>query len=218
MTQNSPGNARPRLQRRRLLLGVVAAGLVAYGFAGAGSAAQGSPDQFIQRLGDRTVAILKAGSSPQQKLKELKQVLNEATDLPVIGRLIMGQYWRQASEAQQQEYLKLFDGLVMQAMAERFSWYSGETFKITESSKIDDRDSFVRTQIIRPTGEPPIAVDWRVRQTDQGHILIDIVAEGISLVQTQRNEVYEIAGQSGIDGLLQEMRNRLAKRDAAPKT
>ena len=208
--------AGPRLARRTMLLATALTPFAAPRLQAA-LAAPGSASDFIRDLGDRTVAILRTDAPDGQKLGELKQLLDRSTDLALVARLVMGQYWRQASEAQRQEYLKLFNALLMQNMAERFSWYTGETFKITDTKPLDERDTMVSTQIIRPpgSGKPPINVDWRVRQTDGRFLLIDIVPEGISLVVSQRSEAAEFISRNGINGLLDEMRAQLAKRDAA---
>lgn len=199
------------LSRRTVCL--AAAGALLLGRA-AWAVQASDPKAFVQQLGDRTIQILNQGGSAQQKLNALKTVLDQATDLDLVGRLVLGRSWRSASDTQREEYLRLFHGLVMQTMAERFSWYTGETFEIVGATPVDDRDTMVSTRILRPDGKPPILVDWRVRQSERGYLLIDIVAEGVSLVVTQRSEASEIINRNGIDGLLQEMRARLAKRDA----
>ncbi|MEK0085582.1 MlaC/ttg2D family ABC transporter substrate-binding protein [Benzoatithermus flavus] len=202
--------------RRGALLGAAAALLLSSRSGLAAIAdASATPREFIQRLGDRTVQILNEPQSENaRKLQELKRLLDEATDLDLIARLVMGRYWREASETQKAEYLELFRALVMQTMAERFSWYTGETFEITDAKPVDERDTIVSTRINRTNGKPPILVDWRVRKGERGYLLVDIVAEGVSLVVTQRSEAAEIIGRSGIDGLLAEMRKRIARRDA----
>ena len=209
--------SRPRLSRRTVLL---AGGLAFLGGPrlAAAVAAAASAREFIQELGDRTVAILNADATPQQKLAQIKSLLDQATDLTLVARLVMGRYWREAGEAQKQEYVRLFNALLMQTMAERFSWYTGETFEIVDAKPADERDTMVATRILRPNGKPPINVDWRVREADGRFLLIDIVAEGVSLVISQRAEAAEYISRNGIDGLLAEMRNRLAKRDAPAKT
>lgn len=216
MTLNRIGNARAWLSRRSVLAGLAATALMLSGASRLAFAADGSAQDFIQRIGNNTVEILNApGATPPQKLKQLKQLLDRSTDLDLVARLIMGRHWRTANEAQRKEFLQLFNSLIMQTMAERFSWYTGETFKITGAKPIDDRDTMVSTEIIRPSGAPPIKVDWRVRKSDKDYLLIDIVAEGISMVVTQRSELNDVVSKQGVDGLLQEMRSRVAKRDAA---
>jgi phospholipid transport system substrate-binding protein len=196
---------------RRRALAILAAGLLAGHGAGA-VANPASAKEFIQALGDQTLAVLEQPVAPTEKLKELKRLLDQSTDLELVSRLVLGRYWRQASPAQQEEYTRLFKGLVMQTMAERFSWYTGETFEITGAKPVDERDTMVSTRILRPSGKPPILVDWRVRQSAGGYLLIDILAEGVSLVVTQRAEAAEVISQRGIDGLLAEMRTRLEQR------
>jgi phospholipid transport system substrate-binding protein len=171
-----------------------------------------SPREFIQELGDRALTVLDQPVEPSAKLLQLKELLDRSTDLELVAKLVLGRYWKQASPEQQNDYVTLFKSLVMQTMAERFSWYTGETFEITGDKAVDERDTMVSTRILRPSGKPPILVDWRVRQGADGYVLIDILAEGVSLVVTQRAEAAEIVSQRGIDGLLGDMRKRLAQR------
>ena len=133
--------------------------------------------------------------APPEKLRQLKQLLDRSTDLELVARLVLGRYWRQATPEQQAEYVRLFKELVMQTMAERFSWYTGETFEITGAKPVDERDTMVATRILRRAGKPPIMVDWRVRQSADSFLLIDILAEGVSLVVTQRAEAADVIGR-----------------------
>jgi phospholipid transport system substrate-binding protein len=197
---------RARLKRRSLLacLGIAL-------LPGRASAqAAGAASLFIEDLGSRTVAILSDDSaSAAQKLEQLVDLLNQATDLALVARLVMGRHWRTASAAQQEEFVRLFEGLVVKTMAERLTSYGGETFRITADRAADERDSIVSTEILRPSGGAPLQVDWRVRRTGSDHAIIDIVAEGISMVVTHRSEVSEIVSRRGIDGLIETMRDRL---------
>lgn len=214
MHANRRYQAGPRLPRRRLgllALAILALARPAYALVGPDA----SPTEFIQELGDQALTILEQDATPQRKLDELKELLDQSTDLELIGRLVMGRYWRQADEAQRAEYLRLFNGLVMQTMAERLSWYNGQTFTVMDDRAIDERDSVVATRINRPGGQTPVSVEWRVRRSEQGYLLIDIIAEGVSLVVTQRSETAEFISRNGVDGYLAEMRDRVAKRDAA---
>jgi phospholipid transport system substrate-binding protein len=201
-----------RPDRRAVLLGT---GGLLLGMAVTGTRAdEEGARHFIQEVGDRTVAALRrSGSSDAQRLSELVELLNTATDLDLVGRLVLGQYWRRATEAQRAEYTKLFKELVVKSMADRLNTYGGETFEITSAKPIDQRDTVVSTKIFRPaSGSQPIAVDWRVRNLDGRYSIIDIVAEGVSMVVTQRSEVASVVSQKGMDGLIQTMRERLEGR------
>lgn len=208
--------AGPPLSRRAAL--VAATALLVAPAVPAGAAAEANAEAFIRRLGDRTLTLLDQPIPQQEKLQGLKQLLDESTDLELIAKLVLGRYWRQSTAPQQAEYLRLFKELVMQTMAERMSWYNGQTFEIIGGKPVDERDTMVSSRILRPSGKPPIMVDWRVREANGAYLLIDILAEGVSLVVTQRSEAADVISQRGIDGLLGDMRTRLAKRDALPGT
>lgn len=201
------------LSRRAVL--VAGAGLlVATATAGRADAQDASAEAFVQTVGNQVLTVLKDSSlGDQQKVARLKQILNQSTNLDLVARIILGRYWAQATPQQRQEYLRLFDALVMETMAERIDSYTGQTFDITGSRKVDDQDTVVTTAISQPSGGQKYRVDWRVRKTGDKFQLIDIVAEGVSLVVTQRSDVSDIVSQRGIDGLLAEMRRRLAQRD-----
>jgi phospholipid transport system substrate-binding protein len=198
--------------RRAVLIG--SASLLAIEAVPAASADDAGARSFIQDVGDRTVAALRQrGASNRQRLDELIDILDTATDLDLVGRLVLGQHWRSATEAQRAEYTRLFKELVVKTMADRLNSYGGETFEITASRPIDQRDTVVSTKIFRPaSGSQPIAVDWRVRQIEGRYSIIDIVAEGVSMVVTQRSEVGSVVSQKGIDGLIATMKERLEGR------
>jgi phospholipid transport system substrate-binding protein len=129
--------------------------------------------------------------------------------MPLVARLVLGKYWRQANAQQQQAYVQLFEQLVIKTMATQLSNYGGETFEIVASRDAGERDTVVSTRILRPSGAAPFNVDWRVREDSGRFLIVDIVAEGISMVVSQRSEVTEIVSQRGIDGLIAAMRERL---------
>lgn len=143
---------------------------------------------FVDELGRRVLAVLNDRSSDREtRLARLSAILDEATDLELVARLVLGRYWREASEAQRREFVNLYRRLVLKTMSERLDSYGGETYEVLGSVAVDERDSMVSTRIIRPAGEP-IAVDWRVRNLGGRFVVIDIVAEGVSMVVTQRSK------------------------------
>lgn len=196
--------------RRRALLATLAAALLSPLVPGAIlAAAAGTTDaeRFIKALGDRTVAALtRPGGDRTQRFNDMADILEEATDIDLIARLVLGRHWRAASEAQRREYLALFRGYARDSMAERFSAYSGgERFALKGSRLVGDDDILVSTQIFLGDGTP-VSVDWRVRRQDGSLAVIDVVAEGVSMLITNRSQFDSIVNGRGVDGLIEEMR------------
>jgi ABC-type transporter MlaC component len=61
-----------------------------------------------------------------------------------------------------------------------------------------------------------VHVDWRVRREDAGYAVIDVAAEGVSMLVTNRSQFEAVAAERGVAGLLAELRAR-ARHDAPPK-
>ena len=200
--------------RRRRVLGRAAAlaltiTMSTAGWCGAAVAAAPGAGIFIQRMSAHVTTILDAPRpDPDVQLAGLKQVLNDTFDVDFMARAIIGRHRRAMSAAQQQEYRRLFDAITTRALAERLRRYAGVTLAVTHERQIDQRDSDVTTSISPPGGGAPIMVDWRVRQEGDDRRVVDVVAEGVSLILTQRAEVDAIVQQSGVDALLGDMRRR----------
>ncbi len=208
MTTSSPTDTTlPHGSRRRLLQ--LAALLPLVAMARPALADASNAQAFIAELGDDVVAILtQADADNQQKLVELKTLLDNNTDLDLVARLVLGRHWRSASEADRKEYVGLFRKILTNTLAARLGDYEGQTFEVVGNNALSERDTAVQTRINRLNGAPPLSVDWRVRQGDGGYAIIDVVAEGVSLVVSQRNEVGSIIERQGMPGLIEAMRER----------
>ena len=120
---------------------------------------------------------------------------------------MLGRYWRTASSEQRHEYLELFRGYVLAGLSRRMGGAKRiEKVDVTGSQPARGQDSMVATLITLGNGAPPSRVEWRVRRTGDGYRIVDVVAEGVSLVLTNRNEFGAIVAKSGLDGLLRQLR------------
>lgn len=176
---------------------------------------QGARD-FIAELGDRTIEILRQPDlDAEQSVAQFQDVFREGFDVPTVARFVLGRYWNVATPEQQQEYLQLFEQMVLETYARRFVEYSGETFTVTGTRPAGDSDVMVESRIVRPDG-PPVNVSWRVREREEGFQIIDVVVEGVSMSVTQRNEFASVIQRNGgeVEALLQAMRNQIANARA----
>ncbi len=176
-------------------------------------------EALVQRLGDRAIAILADKSyDAAARSEQFRTMLRDSFDLTTIGRFVLGRNaWNGATPEQQQEYMRLFEKLVIKIYSDRFAMYSGQKFKAVTSRPEGERDVVVKSQVIQPNDDQhAIEVDWRVRNVD-GHLgIIDVIVEGISMSVTQRQEYGAVIQRNDgtIDELLKLMRDQLEKQDA----
>jgi phospholipid transport system substrate-binding protein len=200
------------LDRRRLLnaLQLVPLALLLGGRSTQAAVSADAAQQLIQEVGVQVLAILRdQGLDNQQKFDRLVALLDGPIDLELIARLILGRHWRSASEAQRTEYLELFRAFALDNLASRLHVYDGQDFEIVGAQAVNERDAVVATRVTGG-GRPPLKVDWRVRERDDGHLVaIDVIVEGVSLIVTQRSEFSAVIERRGMDGLLAELRQRV---------
>lgn len=164
-----------------------------------GQAAQ----DMIARLGDRAMNAIKDPAATESGKKQLfKQLLTQNFDMSTIARFAAGKYWRQASPAQQQEYVNLYEKMIIDVYTARFNRYSGQTFSVT-GNRVDDSGDVVVSSQVTGSGSP-VLVDWRVRNKGGAMKIIDVMVEGVSMAVTQRNDFAGVIQQGGgtVDALI----------------
>jgi phospholipid transport system substrate-binding protein len=168
------------------------------------------PAAFINQLGDEALKSLTGGNlSKEERRHRFATLLDESFDVPGIAKFTLGRYWQTATDAQRQEYLKLFHDMIVSTYADRFSQYSGEHFKVGNVSSDRADYSTVQTQVLRTDGSS-VRVDWRLHKGSDGSLrVIDVVIEGVSMTITQRSEFASvIQNKGGLNGLIDVLRQR----------
>ena len=167
---------------------------------------------LIEEVSAEVLTILSDQSrGDRQKFDALVVLLNEPIDLDLVGRLILGRYWRTADDGQRQQYLELFREYALANLASKLHLYQGQSFEVTGAKVVSDKDALVTSRILSD-GEPPLQVEWRLRErNDGGLVTIDLIVEGVSLIVTLRSEFASVIERLGFDGLLAELRQRIAQ-------
>lgn len=190
------------MTRRVALMLIAAAGLVP------GRARASGAGDFVQRLGDDALDLLvRQPGSERERADRLRVLLTGRFDLRTIARAVLGPNWKAADETQRADYLVAFEDYVVAIYSLRVKDYSGETFEVLRETPVDDRDTLVATQILRPN-KAPLLVDYRVRASSADYAVVDVMVEGISMLTSQRQEFAAVIQHDGLDGLIAKLRQR----------
>ena len=200
---------------RRLALTAFAATLGGFVVGGPRpAAAQPDPGRasgFIQMTGQELVAAINdTRADLATRRLRVAAVLRRAVDVENVGRFIIGRWWRQASPAEQQEYIKLFEETLIRNLSARFGEYQGVRFSLGRAQSRTEDDVLVNTVIERPNS-PPFSLDWRVGEIGGQPRVVDVIAEGTSLRLTQRSEYSAVIQRNNgsVAALLQAMRGQI---------
>ncbi len=179
--------------------------------ASAGTASvpdQGAKD-FITNMGDQGINFLGSHELTQeQKAAEFKELLENSFDMNTIARFSLGTYWNAATPAQREEYLKLFEQMIVKVYSKRFSDYNGQKFEVQSVRPDGAKDALVTSYIVPDQGQK-VRVDWRVRNKGS-YKIVDVLVEGVSMAMTQRSDFASVIQRGGgnVDVLLDHLRQQ----------
>lgn len=168
---------------------------------------------FVDKAGQELVnAINDPRLNQTQRRDKVASILRSAIDIEGTGRFILGRYVRQASPAELQDYLKLFDEIIIRNLSARFGEYRGVKFSLGRSQQRTEEDALVSTLVERPN-TPSFTLDWRVAEINGQPKVVDVIAEGTSLRLTTRSEYAAVIQRNGgrVTPLLEAMRGQIAQ-------
>ena len=189
-----------------------------------GTQAADPPDAgvFLANLSDRVIEQLTApGIGQDEQEDRFRVLLNEGFNIPMLGRFVLGRYWRGASDKERKAFLVVFEDVIVQRFLSVFSDYSGEGLNVGQV-RPDPRDpafSTVTSRLLGPQGEP-VRVEWRFRHEGGRYQIADVVVEGVSIAITLRSEYISFIRRHGGDvgALIESLRQKVAAGAFTPKT
>ena len=188
-----------------------------------GAAAGTDPAAFINNLGNQLKAVT-TYPSPEQKLAGFRELFHEDFDVAGLGRFVLGRFWPMLTPTEQQEFLGLFENLVVLTYSKRLLEYAdgGDGPRVT-SSRTDQDGAVVSSEICRAgacTGQgraiQPLKVDWRLSARDGQYKISDVVIDGLSMAANGRSQLEGVVERNGgrAQAILVVMRQQIATASA----
>lgn len=169
----------------------------------------GLADQALTYLGDPSLA-------EDERAALFRELFREGFAVRGIAKFSLGRYWRSTDDAQREEYLSLFENVIIDTWSKRFGQYSGEAFEVRDATALSDSGdesvSIVQS-LVWTSPDTPVRVDWRVASKGDVYKVTDVTVEGVSMANTQRDEYASLVRQAGVEGLLARLRERSGEID-----
>ena len=174
--------------------------------------------EFVQGLAERAITTLTAdGQTAETRRGQFRDLFREGFAIKGIARYVLGRNWSSASDADRTEYLTLFEDVIVTSWANRFSDFSGQKFTVENAVDASNANASEHVAIIRSVfftdPQTVIRIDWRVASRGDLFKITDVVVEGVSMANTQRDEFASVISGNGgeISALLDILRK---KRDS----
>jgi phospholipid transport system substrate-binding protein len=172
------------------------------------STAAAGPLGQVQTTVEAILAVLKDGQqeAPARRAA-IRTLVHGRFDFRAMSQGTLATHWRKATEAERDQFVELFSDLLEASYMAKIEAYTDERIEYVKE-RIDGNKATVDTVIVTKSVEIPIryklvdrAGDWRV---------YDVAIEDVSLVRNYRSTYGEIVNRDGFDGLLAQMRTKLA--------
>ena len=170
-----------------------------------------TPTAFLQAIDQKLKPML--ANSAANKDKILK-VLNLMLDFPVLCKDALGRHWEGKTDAQRKEFSDTLHALIEKNVVKRLK--DTRTHKVKyESEELAGDAATVVTTV--SNGDGPRAqqmeIAYKLHKVGKTWGVIDIVTDGVSLVQNYRSQFNKIITQDGWDAVIKKMKEKLAEPD-----
>ncbi len=177
-----------------------------------------SPTEAVKRTIDEVFRILddqemQRPARLMERRKLLEKVIASRFDYREMAKRTLPTRWKTLTEAEQKEFVGLFQSFLSSSYADKIEGHSGEQVQyLTEQLEGDYAE--VRTKIVSEKTEIPI--DYRLMGRAGEWFVYDVIADGVSLVRNYRGQFDKIIRESGYPDLVEELRKK-SKESKPPK-
>lgn len=179
------------------------------------AAEKSTPDTLIRDVAQTVLSRIKADQDsfkqdPAKLYAMVDKLILPHFDFPLMGRLVLGKQWTEASESQQQRFLDSFKTLLVKTYGNALLQYSNETidFRPAEMGSKPGRASV--SSIITSDGSNPVTMEYRMRLLDERWLVYDVVVDNISLVTNYRGTYAAEIQRGGLEGLISKLEDQIS--------
>jgi len=161
---------------------------------------------------DQVLAVLRDRKrSEQARRSEVERIAYARFDFATISRLVLARNWPKLSPAQQTDFVAEFKRHLTLTYWKTLDDNRDRKVAVDGARAEKNGDVTVRSNIESERSEP-IRIDYRMRPAGSSWTVIDVIIEGVSLVQNFRAQTQEIIAQDGVDHLIAKLRQKNDER------
>ena len=174
------------------------------------------PMERIKETSNKIIAILadpslKASEKMSEKIKMIREIVNERFDWEEFSRRALAQHWNTRTKKEKKEFIALFGRLLEKIYKSRVTDYLLEKVKVYyDKESVKGRYGIVKVRIVTPF-YVKIPVIYRVVKNKDDWFVYDISVKGISLVHNYRTQFREILRNSSFEELIKMLEKKLVR-------
>jgi len=165
----------------------------------------GAPMEQLRAQVDR---VLKLIDDPTLKDKRVavRQIADDIFDFGETARRSLGRHWAARTQAERDEFVKLFGDLLERSYISKIELYGGEKIQYM-SDRIEGDQASVLSQLVTKAGSD-VPIEYRMLKKGDRWLVFDVIIEGVSLVSNYRTQFNKIIQTSSYAELVKKMKSR----------
>ena len=174
--------------------------------------ANDNPYLLMQNASDKLFSDIKANQAkitqdPNYLKNIVRQDLMPYVHVNYAGSLVLGQHFKTTTPEQRSKFFTAFDQFIVQAYAQALTMYKDQKVEIEQPKDVSDSKVSIRVKVLQSGNQAPINLNfyWRKNSKDGKWQVYDMAAEGVSMVDTKKQEWSSILRKDGIDALTEQV-------------
>jgi len=164
-----------------------------------------SPTEQVRATVDKVLAIVRNPRRKSEGQKEnlraqLAEVIYPRFDFAEMAKRSLGPHWGRRTAEEQQEFVKIFAGLLGRSYADSIESYTSQNVLYTRELE-DNNYAEVDTKIVADK-RVDLSINYKLHSVNNEWKVYDLVIENISLVNNYRSQFDRVIARSSFEDLV----------------
>jgi len=199
-------------QVRLVMYGMTAFVLLLLLTARASAVDDRTPEQIIEDTATRVLTVLneqreRLRADPTLVNDLIKDTVVPMLDMVSMGKLILGKYWKQATEEQRSSFITEFKDMLIRIYAKAMLDFGHARVTVfPDSGKQQGKYHTVQTELDIGSGKTPLQVAYVFRNNKQNEWKVfDFSVDGLSFVKSFRTSFNQEIKETSLDALIKRL-------------
>lgn len=177
-----------------------------------------NPYQLVKTVANDTFSQIEIEKAEIDKNPEILRTIMEEHLLPHIDYqfaafMVLGKHFRSVPREKLGEYVSVFRQYLITSYAVALSYYDDQEVVFEPEAPFEGEKTVTVRAVIKDDSRPDIKIAFKVRKDSKTNQwkAYDMIAEGISMLNSKRSEFESIIRQDGIDAVIALMKDKIEK-------
>jgi phospholipid transport system substrate-binding protein len=169
----------------------------------------GAPMEQLKAQVDRVLKLIDDPTlkdKPKDKRVAVRKIADDIFDFGETAKRSLGRHWAARTQAERDEFVKLFGDLLERSYISKIELYGGEKIQYL-SDRIEDDQASVLSKLVTKAGAD-VPIEYRMLKKGDRWLVYDVIIEGVSLVSNYRTQFNKIIQTSSYAELVKKMKSR----------